>query len=99
MAQVTARPNGLPLPEPEEMYQMAAPVKPPANVLIIRATRPNVVSPRKRASVSWPMKLYMEKGQYACQRPRKKLQYIAQLNRSPSELTQSAPTGTAIDIP
>lgn len=58
-AKTAARPYGLPSPEPVEMYQTTVPTTPPMNVLTIRATRPKVVSPRKRANVSWPMKLRM----------------------------------------
>jgi hypothetical protein len=38
-------------------YHMTSPNIPPPKVLQIRAVSPNVVSPRKRANVSWPMKL------------------------------------------
>lgn len=37
--------------------QMTVPMQPPKNVEKIRANKPNVVSPRKRARVSCPMKL------------------------------------------
>ena len=57
MAHAAARPYGLPLPALVDMCQTVAPIKPPPNVLMIQATRPNVVSPWNHASVSWPMKL------------------------------------------
>ena len=38
-------------------HHITIPVTPPKNVLVIRAVSPNVVSPRKRAIVNWPMKL------------------------------------------
>ena len=39
-------------------YHITKPVNPPKNVLRRRDASPNVVSPRKRARVSWPINLY-----------------------------------------
>ena len=56
-ASTAASPYGFPFPDPVEMYHTTVPTQPPMKVLTMRATRPNVVSPRKRARVSWPMNL------------------------------------------
>lgn len=51
-AHTAAKANGLAFPLPDETYHIAIPTTPPTKVAMIRAARPKVVSPRKRAIVS-----------------------------------------------
>lgn len=48
----------------QRAYHITIPVTPPKNVELTLAMRLNVVSPLKRASDNWPMKLH-DRNQYS----------------------------------